>query len=202
MRVKIINTVALLCFVTTATAAALEIGDKMPKIKDKMKNVNGKMLTLKEVAGEKGTLVIFSCRHCPFVQAWQDRMVEIGNEYMQKGIGVVFINSNDPHKYARDSFESMQEQAKENKYRFPYVMDSTSNVARAFGASRTPEAFLFNADQELVYHGTIDDNIRNPGEVKKPYLRDALDALLAGEKISTPETRSIGCSIKFRKKQQ
>ena len=200
MKIKVFSTIALLCFVTTATAAVLEIGDKMPKVKDKMKNVDGKMLTLKEVAGEKGTLIIFSCRHCPFVQAWQDRMVEIGNKYMKKGIGVVFINSNDPQKYARDSFESMQEQAKENNYRFPYVMDSTSNVARAFGASRTPEAFLFNADKELVYHGAIDDNIRNPAEVKKPYLRNALDALLAGEKIPTPETRSIGCSINFRKK--
>lgn len=181
---------------------ALEIDDPMPTAKTEMKNVDGKMLTLDEVSGKEGTLVIFSCRHCPFVQAWQGRMVDIGNEYQKKGVGVVFINSNDPEKYPQDNFDSMKEQAKENGYEFPYVMDATSKVARAFGAGRTPEVFLFDADDKLVYHGAIDDSLRKPDNVKEPYLRNALDALLAGEEIKTKETRSIGCSIKFRKQDE
>ncbi|AKJ64676.1 thioredoxin family protein [Kiritimatiella glycovorans] len=179
-------------------AEALEVGASMPKMDVEMKNVDGGMLTLEEIRGEKGTLVIFSCRHCPFVQKWQQRMVEIGNTYRKKDVGVVFINSNDPERFPEDRFESMQEQAEENGYHFPYVMDLTSAVAKAFGARRTPEAFLFNKDDELVYHGAIDDNLNHPDKVKKPFLRDALDALLKGETPPRQKTPSIGCSIKLR----
>lgn len=180
-------------------AEELDIGDPMPEKETEMKNIDGKMLTLKEIAGEKGTLVIFTCRHCPFAQALQERMVKIGNEYKKKDVGVVFVNSNDPEKYSRDGFESMREQARKNNYKFPYVMDTTSGVAKAFGALRTPEAFLFDSEKKLVYHGAIDDNARNPEKVEKQYLRNALEALLSGEEIPKQKTGSIGCGIKFRK---
>jgi len=184
---------------TTPGAQTLAIGAEMPVREVAMKSVDGKMLTLAGVAGEKGTLVVFTCNHCPFVQAWQKRMVDIGNEAVQRGIGVVFVNANDPVKYPADNLDAMRKQAAKEGYRFPYVMDTTSGVARAFGAKRTPEVFLFDAEHKLVYHGAVDDNTYKPEEVKKPYLRDAVAALLAGEEIPVKTTKSVGCSIKFRK---
>jgi thiol-disulfide isomerase/thioredoxin len=177
---------------------ALGIGDRAPAADVKMKNVDGRELTIEEAAGAKGTLVIFSCNHCPWVKAWEQRLVELGNAYPAKGIGVIVVNPNDPAAYPGDSFEAMVERAKEKGYRFPYVMDATSGVGRAFGATRTPEAFLFDAGGVLVYHGAIDDNAEDAAKVTKRYLRDALDAVTAGSKPAVAETKALGCSIKFR----
>jgi peroxiredoxin len=198
--VKMMVTAALCVCATVVVAEGLDIGDQMPKEETAMKSTEGKMLMLDDVAGEKGTLVIFSCNHCPFVQAWEERMVKIGNECMKQGVGVVFINSNDAEKYPTDDLAHMKEQAAEEGYEFPYVVDATSDVARAFGAKRTPEVFLFDAQRRLVYHGAVDDNTYKPNRVEKHYLRDAIDALLAGSTIPVKETKSVGCSIKFRGK--
>lgn len=181
-------------------AGALAIGDKMPATDVEMQNVDGRMLTLGGIAGEKGTLVIFSCNHCPFVQAWQARMVAIGNDGQAKGVGVVLVNANDPVAFPADDLEHMKTQAETAGYKFPYLVDATSDVARAFGADRTPDVFLFDAERRLVYRGAVDDNTYKPEEVKQHYLRDAVAALLAGQPVPTPETRSVGCSIKFREK--
>ncbi len=179
--------------------AGIGIGDAPPMSDVKMKNVDGKMLSIKEAAGPKGLLVVFWCKHCPFVKAYETRMTALGNETMEKGVGVILINANDAAAYPEDSWENMQNQAKQSGYRFPYVVDETSDVARAFGAGRTPEAFLFNAEMKLVYHGAIDDNAQRPEEVTKSYLRDAVTALLEGGEIAVNKTSSVGCSIKFRK---
>ena len=129
---------------------ALTLGDRAPAADVKMKNVDGRELTIGEVAGARGTLVIFSCNHCPWVKAWEQRLAELGNACKAKGIGVIVVNPNDPAAYPEDSFEGMQERAKARGFQFPYVVDSTSGVARAFGATRTPEAFLFDAAGVLV----------------------------------------------------
>lgn len=197
-KANVLTIAVLLASAVCMWAGTLEIGETMPAKDTEMKNVDGKMLTLEEIASEKGTLVIFSCRHCLFVYGSQERMVEIGNEYKDKGIGVVFINSNDTEKYPQDNFANMQEQAEENNYEFPYLLDSTSEVAKAFGAARTPEAFLFDKDGKLVYHGAIDDSPRRPKHVKKKYLKNALNSLLAGEEVEVEKTKSKGCGIKFR----
>ena len=181
-----------------ASGKSIDLGDPIPKVDVEMKNVDGRMLSINDVKGEKGTLVIFSCNHCPFVKAWQDRIVELGNTYSQKDIGVILINSNDPQRYPSDDFSHMKKQAEREGYEFPYVVDATSDVARAFGASRTPEAFLFNAEQKLVYHGAIDDNVHKPEQVTQRYLRDALKAVVQGKQLPVKETRSVGCGIKFR----
>ena len=131
----------------------LVIGAAMPSENVRMANVVGGMMTLADVKGKAGTLVIFSCNHCPFVKAWQDRMVQIANDGMKKGVGAIFVNSNDPGAIPEDDLAHMKKQAEEKGYAFPYVVDEKSDVARAFGASRTPEAFLFNSDGKLVYHG-------------------------------------------------
>jgi peroxiredoxin len=191
----------LMVTMSVATSAlALSIGDKAPKTDVKMKNVDGQELSIASVAGPKGTLVIFSCNHCPFVKAWESRITEIGNTYRDKGIGVIAINSNDPNAYPEDSYEQMQKRAADRGFKFPYVVDATSEVAKAFGASHTPEAFLFDKEGKLVYHGAIDDNSKDASQVASPYLKDALNALLSGSQIATKETKAIGCGIKFRGK--
>lgn len=182
---------------TLASAWALNIGDAIPQADVKMKGVAGKEVALTDVKGNKGTLVIFSCQHCPFVKAWDARIAALGNEYAKKGVGVIQINSNDP-AVAGDTLEVMQAQAKQQGYEFAYVMDATSGVAKAFGATRTPEVFLFDAAGKLAYHGAVDDN-KNAGKAKTHYLKDALEAVVAGKDVATKETKAVGCGIKFRK---
>jgi len=182
------------------SAGGLALGAKVPAAvaKTKMKNVDGKMLSIADVTGKAGTLVVFTCNHCPFAKAWEERIVELGNTYAAKGIGVVLVNANDPAMHPDDGFEEMQARAKSRGMKVPYVVDDTSGVARAFGASVTPEAFLFDKAGKLAYHGTIDDNRQEPDKVKARYLKDALEAVAAGKKPAVPETKGLGCGIKFR----
>jgi thiol-disulfide isomerase/thioredoxin len=204
-RVSLFSAIAILCGAAGAALAGessggLALGSKVPAAvaKTKMKNVDGKMLSIADAGGKAGTLVVFTCNHCPFAKAWEERIVELGNSYAGKGIGVVLINSNDPTTHPEDGLEEMQARAKSRAMKFPYVVDGTSAVARAFGASVTPEAFLFDKSGKLAYHGTIDDNRQEPDKVKARYLKDALDAVVAGKAPAVPETKGLGCSIKFR----
>ena len=180
--------------------ASLALGQPAPLADTKMKNVSGKELSIAEVKGAKGTLVVFTCNHCPWAKAWHSRIVTLGNQSVKRGVGVIAINANDPTAYPEDDFATMQSNAKKTKMGFPYVVDATSDVARAFGATRTPEAFLFDAEGKLVYHGTIDDNAKQPDQVKARYLEDAVNALVNGKEIALAETKALGCGIKFRSK--
>ena len=150
--------------------AQIAIGDAVPMKDVKMLGVDGKSVTLASVAGKKGTLVVFTCDHCPWAKMWQTRVTEIGNAAGKAGIGMVAINANDPTDYPEDGMDGMKQRAKDLKIKFPYVVDATSDVARSFGATRTPEAFLFDADGKLVYHGTIDDSPKDASAVKDAYL--------------------------------
>ena len=191
---------ALVASVSVAGSAfALNVGDKAPSTTVKMKNVDGREVSIADIAGKEGTLVIFSCNHCPFVKAWQERIAAIGNAAESKGIGVIAINSNDPADYPEDSYAEMQKRAEKLGFKFPYVVDATSDVARSFGATRTPEAFLFDKDGKLVYHGAIDDS-QNAAHVEKHFLQDAVDAVVANKDVATKETKFVGCGIKFRSK--
>lgn len=181
-----------------AAATPLAIGATMPMADQAMKGVDGKEITLASVRGAKGTLVVFTCNACPWAKAWEDRIVALGNDYQKKGVGVVAVNSNDPAKVADDAYDPMKTRAREKGFTFPYVVDATSGVARAFGASRTPEAFLFDAKGALVYHGTIDDNAQEPDKVTERYLADALNAVVSGTAVAVKETKAMGCGIKFR----
>jgi hypothetical protein len=183
---------------TVQAATPLALGAKAPLSTTKMKNVDGKMLSIADIAGKAGTLVIFTCNHCPFAKGWEQRIAELGATYSKKGIGVILINANDPAMHAEDDFAGTQARAKSLGLAVPYVIDETSAVARAFGASVTPEAFLFDAGGKLAYHGTIDDNHRDAGKVEKRYLKDALDAVVAGKHPAVPESKGLGCGIKFR----
>ena len=203
------NFLGLLLFVMTlgpavacaqeGTPAAIAIGTEIPMADAKLKGVDGKEVTVADLAGKNGTLVVFTCNACPWVKKWENRIAAIGNAAVKRGIGVVAINANDPSLNAEDSYEEMVKRAKKLGLKFPYTVDATSDVARAYGATRTPEAFLFDASGKLVYHGTIDDNANDAKAVKQSYLRQAVDAVAAGKAVPMAETKSLGCSIKFRK---
>ena len=179
-------------------SGALAIGSPAPMTDVKLASVDGRNLSIADVAGDKGTLVIFTCNHCPWAKAWQGRIVELGNAYAKRGVGVILVNSNDPEAYPEDAFSVMQERSKQLRMAVPYVVDATSDLARAFGASHTPEAFLFDHGGKLVYHGGIDDNAKEPDKVKARWLRDALQATVRGKPVAVQETKSLGCGIKMR----
>jgi len=182
------------------TMKSLTLGSKAPMSDTKMKSVDGKDYSIASVAGKKGTLVVFTCNHCPWAKAWESRIVALGNDFTKQGVGVIAINSNDPSAYDEDSYATMQDRAKTDKMAYPYVVDATSNVARAFGASHTPEAFLFDKSGKLVYHGGIDDNAKEPDQVKDKYLEVALTSVVAGKPVAQAETKALGCGIKYRSK--
>jgi hypothetical protein len=175
----------------------LDIGDRMPATDAMLTNTDMSQISLSQVIGAKGTLVVFSCNHCPWAQAWEQRIVELGNSYLKKDVGVIVINSNDPKLYPTDGIEHMKTRVAEMGYQMPYVVDAGSKVAKKFGATRTPDIFLFDAQNTLVYTGAFDDNSEKPEKVTKTYLQDAMEALLAGQPIATPKTKAIGCSIKY-----
>jgi peroxiredoxin len=149
--------------------------------------------------GDRAVLgVVFWCNHCPYVRAWEDRFLAIAREYAGRGVQMVLINSNDPVAYPDDSFDAMRMRAQEKGYPCPYVFDETQQVARQYGATRTPEVFLFDRERVLRYHGAIDDNFEDPAAVTSHYLRDALEALLAGRSPAVTTTPPKGCTIKWR----
>ena len=160
--------------------------------------IDGADHALGEYSAKTAVAVIFSCNHCPYVRAWEDRMVEIQKDYASKGVQLVAINANDATKYPDDSFPRMQERAREKHFNFPYLRDEGQEVARSYGAERTPEVFLFDKSGTLRYHGAIDDNYDNPAQVKAKYLRDAIDAVLSGTTPLKSETKPVGCTIKWK----
>jgi peroxiredoxin len=173
----------------------LKIGSSAPGFN--LPGVDGKTYNLDSFKDKKGVIVVFSCNHCPYVQAYEDRIIEIQKDY-NEDVGVAAINSNDITNYPDDSFEHMVERAKKKGFNFPYLRDEDQTVAEAYGATHTPEVFLFDKERKLVYHGKIDNNWQEPGRVKTKYLRNAIDELLSGKEISIPETFSIGCTIKWK----
>ena len=174
----------------------LPIGASLPNPEKKMKDISGKDVSFKDAINTKGLLVMFSCNTCPVVRAYQSRTLEACKYANDKQIGVILLNSNEAYRSNGDSFNDMKSYASEQNYNWPYVVDNNSTMANAFGASRTPECFLFNADGKLVYHGAIDDNQNGPDEVTRKHLVVAMDEMLAGKDVSVKKTRSVGCNIK------
>lgn len=174
----------------------MELGGSAPDFS--LKGVDGKTCSLSSFSGAKALVVIFSCNHCPYVQAYEGRMIELQKEYGAKGVQLLAVNSNDDQAYPQDSFENMAARAKELGYNFPYLRDDSQKTARAYGATHTPHLFVFDADRRLAYTGKIDDNWQDPGAVKQRFLSDALDDLLAGKKPRLAQTHAIGCTIKWK----
>lgn len=181
-------------FITTTKE--LPIGASMPMGNVKMKDISGKEVSLNDARKKNGLLVMFSCNTCPWVIKNQDRTRDIAQYALENNIGVVLVNSNEGQRDVEDSFESMKIYAKANGYKWYYTVDENSALANAFGATRTPENFLFNSEGKLVYHGAIDDNPGDSKGVKRKHLKEAMNEMLEGKDVSVATTRSIGCSIK------
>lgn len=176
--------------------AKLKIGGKAPDFS--LPGVDGKVYSLSDFKGKKILVVIFMCNHCPYVQAYIERMKAVQSDFGIKSVQIVGINSNDEINYPGDSFEKMIEFSKQRKLNFPYLRDEDQTAATAYGAQCTPECFVFDAERKLRYHGRIDDNYRDENAVKTYDLRNSINALIHNQKVPIELTQAIGCSIKWR----
>lgn len=161
--------------------------------------ISGKNVSLSTFAGKRALLVMFICRHCPYVQHVKSELSKIGRDYQDKSLGIVAISANDVSVYPQDSPESLAEMAKEEDFNFPYLYDETQNVAKSYTAACTPDFFLFDKDQKLVYRGQLDDS--RPGSeipVTGKDLRFAIDAVLSGAAVDSNQKPSMGCGIKWK----
>lgn len=174
----------------------LKIGSKAPDFN--LPCVDNKLYSLNSFDDKKILIVIFSCNHCPYVQAYENRFISIQSDFAERGVQIVAINSNEVKNYPEDSFEEMIKRSNEKHFNFPYLRDETQEVVKAYGATHTPEIFLFDQERKLRYHGKIDDNWKEPEKVKYQYLRNAIEEVLMGKEVSIPETFSIGCTIKWK----
>jgi peroxiredoxin len=159
--------------------------------------VDGQLHSLGDYSDKPALAVVWSCNHCPYVQAWEGRMIKLQREFGDRGFGLVAISSNDADAYPEDSFDAMKARAAEQGFNFDYLYDEDQSVLNAYGAERTPEVFLFDGERRLVYHGAIDDS-REEDDVSERYLRDAIEAVLAGEEPPVGDTPPVGCTVKRR----
>ena len=160
-------------------------------------SVGKKNMTLSDVMGENGTIVFFTCNHCPYVVGSEPRIERIAEISRSSGIGFAGINSNDPVKYESDSWENMVKRASKGMS-YAYLHDSSQEIALSYGAERTPEFYLLNSRQEVIYRGRMDDSPRDPSHATTSELEDAINSLISGQEISTARTESIGCSVKWK----
>lgn len=181
-------------------AFTLQIGEEAPDFS--LCGTDGKSYSLADFADAKILVVVFTCNHCPFVVGSEDRMLELYNDYADKGVAMVGINSNETENHPTDDYEHMVLRAKEKGFPWPYLRDDTQQVAMAYGALRTPHYFVFDEDRKLRYTGRMDDNPREPGKETTRELRDALEALLAGQEPPVPVTNPIGCNVKWQGKEE
>lgn len=165
----------------------------------KLKNVDDKMVSLKDYKDAKGFIVIFTCNHCPYAVAYEDRMIALDKKYKSKGYPVIAINPNDPKKQKEDSFELMKVRAKEKGFSFPYLFDDGQKIYPQYGATKTPHVYILqktNKGNVVQYIGAIDDNYGDESAVKEKYVENAVDALLQNKEVKVTTTKAIGCTIK------
>lgn len=189
---------ALLCSPVFAQGEALEIGATLPLADRSMTTTSGEATSFSQAMGTRGLAVIFWCNTCPWVKKYEQRVVDLAEEYQAAGFGFIAVNANDPVGYPDDNMDAMRDQAAAMSYPFSYVADEGSEAAVAFGASRTPQVFLFDEGGTLVYEGTVDDSPSDPAEAEEHFFRDALNQVVAGEPVAVQKTRAFGCTIKFQ----
>ncbi len=174
----------------------MALGDRM--VPFSLPATDGTQVSAEEITEPRVVGIVFWCNHCPYVRAWEDRLIALQREFSARGVQFVLISSNDPLAYPNDSFANMGARASDKAYPFPYLFDESQQVARAYGAMRTPEVFLFGPDRTLRYHGAIDDNFEDPNGVTHAYLSDAIEALLADREPPVASTSPVGCTIKWK----
>jgi peroxiredoxin len=170
-----------------------EVGDTASDFK--LKNVDGRMVSMSDYKDAKGYIVIFDCNTCPYSKAYNQRIITLNEKYSSKGFPVITINANDG---AGDSYDDMVRIAKNKSYKFPYLFDETQHVANAYGATNTPHVFVLTKDLKVAYIGAIDDNARDAEAATKHYVADAVDALLENKAVPVTKTKAIGCGIRWK----
>ncbi len=168
----------------------------------KLKNVDGKYISLADYKKAKGFILIFTCNHCPYAIAYEDRIIELDKKYASKGYPVIAINPNNPDVQPKDSYEAMQQRAKEKGFPFPYLFDDGQKIYPQYGATKTPHVFILNKEKGkniVRYIGAIDNNYADSNDVSEKYVESALNALIAGKEVKQQQTAAIGCTIKVKK---
>lgn len=203
---KIVALFAVVALVFGATAfkqtetTGYKVGDMATDFN--LRNVDGKMVKLADYKKAKGFIVVFTCNHCPFSQAYEQRIINLHNKYAAKGYPVIAINPNDAKREPEDSYAKMQELAKTKKYPFVYLHDETQQIAKTYGATRTPHVFILQKNKggnKVAYIGAIDDNYEDEKAATEKYVEGAVNALLNGKAVSKTSTKAIGCTIKWKK---
>jgi peroxiredoxin len=192
----------LICAAWALTGSAprgYNVGDNATDFK--LKNVDGKMVSLSDYNTSRGFIVVFDCNSCPYSKKYNGRIIALHKKYAALGFPLIAINSNDPAIEPRDSFQEMVKIAKQKGYDFPYLLDDTQSVAKTYGATNTPHVFVLvksGSNLQVAYIGTIDDNAKDESAVTRKYVEDAVDAILSGKAVAVPKTKAIGCGIKWR----
>lgn len=190
--------VTLTAFTFVDSNKGYEIGDVATDFN--LKNVDNKKVSLKDLGKTKGYIVIFTCNHCPYAVAYEDRIIELSKKYKSLGYPVVAINPNNPEKQKEDSFEKMQVRAREKGFDFPYLLDEGQKIYPQYGATKTPHVYVLQKTEQgniVQYIGAIDDNYSDLSAVKEKYVENAVNALLNNEEVKVKTTKAIGCSIKI-----
>lgn len=195
----------LLAVLALSIAATLPIdkGGDGYKVGDKatdflLRSTSGEIVSMGNYPDAKGFVITFTCNHCPYAKMYEDRLIALHNEYAPRGYPVIAINPNDPDVQPDDSYVKMKERATEKAFPFDYLFDMDQKVYPIYGATKTPHVFLLDQDHFVRYIGAIDDNPQDAGAVEQHYLRDAIDALMTGNKPKPSTTKAIGCSIKTK----
>lgn len=206
-KIKFVFSLLVLAFVVQSSVYAQSPGKTAYKPGDfatdfKLKNIDGKFVSLADYKKAKGYIVVFTCNHCPYAIAYEDRLIALDKKYASKGYPVIAINPNDPTAQPKDSYDAMQVRAKEKGFTFPYMLDDGQKVYPQYGATKTPHVFVLNKEKGknvVRYIGAIDNNYADANDVSEKYVEAAVDALLAGKEVKQTTTAAIGCSIKTKK---
>ncbi len=193
----LITILSAFTYQTFTAADGYKVGDYATDFK--LKNIDGKTVSLSDYKDAKGFLVVFTCNSCPYAVAYEDRIVALDKKYAKKGVPVIAINPNNPKAQSRDSYDKMKVRAKEKGFTFPYLFDEGQKIYPQYGATKTPHVYLLEKTKKgnkVRYIGAIDDNYQDAKAVETKYVEEAIDAMLAGKKIKIETTRAIGCSIK------
>lgn len=197
---KIISLIIAFVINVYAFAGGYKIGDTARDFS--LKNVDGKMVSMKDMKNAQGFIVVFTCNHCPFSKAYEQRLVELDKKYSTKNYPVIAINPNDVNIVPDDSYDNMIKNAAEKGFTFPYLYDESQEIASSYGATRTPHVYILQKkDNKFIvkYIGAIDNNTEEAEKADKKYVEEAVDALISQKVVPTPETKAIGCTIKWRK---
>ncbi|MDY0102584.1 MAG: thioredoxin family protein [Lentimicrobium sp.] len=200
---KIVTLSLILSFLSSSFVfgQGYNVGDKAMDFK--LKNIDEKYVSMADYPDAKGFIVIFTCNHCPFSVAYEDRIIDIDLKYKALGYPVIAINPNDPELYPADSFEEMKKRAADKGFTFPYLFDEGQKVFPVYGATRTPHVYLLNKEKDglkVAYIGAIDNNHQDASAVTEKYLENAINSLISGDKPSIDFTKAVGCSIKVATK--